>query len=52
MNLIILVDEIDITDESITEDLESELKGRLIHAIKDIKDINNFLEKEKSDNTK
>jgi hypothetical protein len=52
MNLAILADDIDVVDESVTEDLEEELRANINKAIGHIKRINNFLGKEASNNQK
>ena len=44
-----LADDIDVTDEQVTEDIEKELKHKLNNAIVDIREINNFLDAGKSD---
>ncbi|MEA2035896.1 MAG: hypothetical protein U9O94_00200 [Nanoarchaeota archaeon] len=48
-NLVTLADDIDVTDETITIDLEKELKKKMVSAIDDIKGINRFLESEKTE---
>ena len=46
MNLVTLADDIDITDETIAEDLRKDLKDGLNRTINNIKEIDQFLEKE------
>jgi hypothetical protein len=46
MNLSILADDIDVVDETVTEDLEEEVRAHINTAIGHIKRINNFLGRE------
>ena len=48
INLVLLADDIDITDEEVTEDIEAQLKQMLGHAITDIREINNYLDQANS----
>jgi hypothetical protein len=47
INLAMLADDIEVVDESITDDLEDELKTHINNAISHIKSITSYLGKEK-----